>query len=80
VRWLTDRELSFQARRPVAISTRWTLTPAERNTQLHAAMELDLAPLMGPLAAFVPAESVAALVGPDMDATLSAIAEHLERR
>src|SRR5689334_7848045 len=58
LRWQTDREITFSARRPVGVESRWTLTPANGGTDVHAALALDLAPLMGPLAAFVPPDQV----------------------
>jgi hypothetical protein len=41
---------------------------------------LDLAPLMGKLAALVPQQDVANMVGPDLDAALAEVARRVERR
>lgn len=78
VRWQTDREIVFSTRRPVPVEARWTLTPARGGTDVRAALSLDLAPIIGPLAAFVPTHEVANMVGPDLDAALAAIARRVE--
>jgi carbon monoxide dehydrogenase subunit G len=79
VTWLPGSGFMFSAARPVAIESRWTLTPEAGGTRVTAAMAIDLSPMMGPLAAFIPAESVAAMIGPDLDAALAAAARRLER-
>jgi hypothetical protein len=43
-------------------------------------LSLDLAPLMGMLAAFVPQKDVANMVGPDLDAALAEVARRVERK
>ena len=68
VRWQAGREVVFSSRRPVPVEARWILTPCGSGTDLQAAFSLDLAPLIGMLAAFVPQQEVANMVGPDLDA------------
>jgi len=80
VRWEQGREVVFSAHRPVTVEARWTLTPANGGTDLHAALSLDLAPIIGPLAAFVPQKDVANMVGPDLDAALAEIARRVETK
>jgi carbon monoxide dehydrogenase subunit G len=79
VRWQTDREIVFSSRRPVAVEARWTLTPSGGGTDVQAALSLDLEPLIGPFAAFVPQKDVAKMVGPDLEAALAEIARRVER-
>ena len=67
VRWQTDREVVFSSRPPVPVEARWTLTPSGDGTDVQAALSLDLAPLMGLFAAFVPHKDVANMVGPDLE-------------
>ena len=74
----TDREVVFSSQRPVEVEARWTLTPAGVGTDLQAALSLDLAPLIGPFAAFVPQNEVANMVGPDLEAALAEIARRVE--
>lgn len=79
VEWVAGRAFSFSAARPVGIESRWALTAEAGGTRVTAAMAIDLSPMMGPLAAFIPAESVAAMLAPDLDAALAAAARRLER-
>ncbi|MBK9941412.1 MAG: SRPBCC family protein [Kouleothrix sp.] len=78
VRWATDREVVFSTRRPVPVEARWLLTPHNGGTDLLVTLGLDLAALIGPLAALVPANEVAKLITPDLDAALAAIARRVE--
>jgi carbon monoxide dehydrogenase subunit G len=77
VRWRDDREIVFSARRPVSVEARWTLTPSNGGTDLQATLALDLAPLIGPLAAFVPQHEVANMIGPDLEAALAGVARRV---
>jgi carbon monoxide dehydrogenase subunit G len=77
-RWQPGREVVFSTRRPVPVVARWTLTPSGEGTNVQASLSLDLGPIMGPLAAFVPQSEVASMVGPDLDAALAAIAGRVE--
>jgi carbon monoxide dehydrogenase subunit G len=80
VYWDRGREVVFRSRTPVPVEARWTLTPSGDGTDLQAAFSLDLAPLMGILAAFVPQKDVANIVGPDLDAALAEVARRVERK
>jgi carbon monoxide dehydrogenase subunit G len=78
--WQAGREVVFSSRTPLPVEARWTLTPSGSGTDLQAAISLDLAPLIGILAAFVPQKDVANMVGPDLDAALAEIARRVERK
>jgi carbon monoxide dehydrogenase subunit G len=80
VRWQPGREVVFSSKRPVAVEARWTLRPAGEGTDLQAAFSLDLAPLLGPLAALIPQQDVANLVGPDLDSALAEVARRVEQK
>jgi hypothetical protein len=80
VRWQTDREVIFSSLRPVPVESRWTLTPANGGTELCAALSLDLAPLIGPFAAFIPNDQVTRMIGPDLDSALAELASRVEGR
>jgi len=77
--WQTDREILFRAHTPVVVESRWTLTPANGGTDLRVTFELDLTPLLGPFAAFIPPEQVARVIGPDIDSALAEVASRTER-
>jgi len=80
VRWQDGREIVFSSRTPLPVEARWTLTPSGNGTDLQAAFSLDLAPLIGILAAFVPQKDVANMVGPDLEAALAEVAQRVERK
>ena len=80
VRWHAGREVVFSSRWPLPVEARWILTPSGSGTDLQAALSLDLAPLMGMLATFVPQKDVANMVGPDLDAALAEVARRVERK
>jgi carbon monoxide dehydrogenase subunit G len=80
VRWQDGREVVFSSYTPLPVEARWTLTPSGSGTELHAALSLDLAPLIGIQAAFVPQKDVANMVGPDLDAALAEVARRVERK
>jgi len=72
--WVEPREILFSVRAPVSLETRWSLTPAVNGTDIQATMSLDLAPLLGPLAAFVPVQQVADMLALELESALKAIA------
>jgi hypothetical protein len=80
VRWQNGREVVFSSRTPLPIEARWTLTPTGSGTVLQAALSLDLTPLIGILAAFVPHKDVANMVGPDLDSALAEVARRVEHK
>jgi hypothetical protein len=80
VRWQAGREVVFSSRTPVRVEAHWILTPCNSGTNLQVAFSLDLAPLMGMLAALVPQHEVANMVEPDLDAALAEVARRVERR
>ena len=80
VRWQAGREVVFSSRTPLPVEARWILTPCGSGTDLQAMLSLDLAPLIGMLAAFVPQKDVANMVGPDLDAALAEVARRVERK
>jgi carbon monoxide dehydrogenase subunit G len=80
VRWIAGREVIFSTHRPVGVEARWTLTPSGAGTDLRAHLSLDLAPIIGPLAAFVPHKEIANMVGPDLDAALAEVARRVEQK
>jgi carbon monoxide dehydrogenase subunit G len=79
VRWQGTREIVFRTLQPAGVETRLELRPTATGTNVYATLALDLAPMLGPLAAFVPHDQVAGAAGPDLDATLNAIARAVEK-
>ncbi len=79
VRWLQDQEVVFSARHPLTVESRWSFVPAGTATDLRVTLTIDLAPMLGPLAAMVPHEHVAGMVAPDLEHALTALARRIER-
>ena len=77
VRWQADQEITFVSRSPVFVQSRWLLEPNGAATDVIATMQLDLAPLIGPFAAFVPAQQVITMIAPELDAALAALAQRV---
>lgn len=71
--WRAPRDILFRVRTPLTLETRWTLVPAVNGTDLQASMSLDLAPLLGPMAQFVPTDSVGDVLGNELASALQAI-------
>lgn len=74
VRWQTDREIVFSSRKPVYVEACWLLLPTGSRTDVQATLSLNLAPLLGPFAAFIPTAEVERMIAADLDATLAAVA------
>lgn len=70
VSWVEPREIVFQVVKPLPLETRWVLSPAVNGTELHATMALDLSPLLGPMAHFVPNHTVSDMIGKEFDLAL----------
>ncbi len=73
--WTAPGEILFKVHTPVSLETRWTLSPAVHGTDLQATMTLDLEPMLGPMAAFVPKQIVSDMLAGELEAALTAIRE-----
>ncbi|NNJ09853.1 cyclase [Chloroflexales bacterium ZM16-3] len=71
--WVEPSEILFKVRTPVSVETRWTLTSAVNGTDLQATMSLDLDPMLGPMAAFVPVQAVSDMLAKELESALKAI-------
>jgi carbon monoxide dehydrogenase subunit G len=74
--WTEPSEIVFKVRTPVSVETRWTLNAAVNGTDLQATMALDLAPLLGPMAAFVPVQAVSDMLAKELESAIKAIREN----
>jgi hypothetical protein len=74
--WTEPGEILFKVLTPVPVETRWTLSPAVNGTDLQATMSLDLAPMLGPMAAFVPVDAVSNLLAKELESALKSIREN----
>jgi len=74
--WVEPSEILFKVRTPLPVETHWRLTPAVNGTEIVATMSLDLAPMLGPVAAFVPVKMVSDILGGELDSALKTISEN----
>ena len=74
LRWVAPREIVFTVRKPLPVENNWTLTAVPGGTEISVTMSLDLAPMLGPFAKFVPTVAVSDMLSQDLEATLSQIA------
>ncbi|MEI7769453.1 MAG: SRPBCC family protein [Chloroflexales bacterium] len=77
--WTEPGEILFKVRTPVPVETRWTLSPAVNGTDIQATMWLDLVPMLGPMAAFVPVQTVSGMLGRELESALTTIRERSQR-
>lgn len=75
--WQEPHEIVFKVLSPLPVETKWLLKPRLDGTEIQASMGLDLAPMLGPLAAFVPPREVGEILTKELDAALKTIAERL---
>jgi len=75
--WEEPREIVFRVRTPLPVETKWALNPAVNGTEIVATMGLDLAPMLGPMAAFVPVKEVGEILAKELDAALKSIGERV---
>lgn len=75
--WEENREIVFQVRQPVPVETRWSLAPGVNGAEIRASMSLDLSPMLGPMAAFVPVQQVSDMLAAELESALKAIARQM---
>jgi hypothetical protein len=75
--WQEPSEIVFRVRTPLPVETKWILNPAVNGTEIVATMALDLAPMLGPMAAFVPVKEVGEMLAKELDIALKSIAERV---
>jgi carbon monoxide dehydrogenase subunit G len=71
--WREPSEIVFVVNKPLPVETRWTLTPAVNGTEVQAAIALDLAPMLGAMAQFVPTNAVDEMMGKELESALAAL-------
>ncbi len=72
--WQDNREIVFTVRTPLPVETRWVLSQAVNGTELQVVMGIDLTPLLGMMASFVPEKTVADMLGADLETALRGVA------
>jgi hypothetical protein len=72
--WQDNREIVFTVRTPLPVETRWVISPAINGTDIQVVMGIDLKPLLGAMASFVPEKTVADMLGSDLETALRGVA------
>ncbi|WP_028458363.1 SRPBCC family protein [Chloroflexus sp. Y-396-1] len=72
--WQDNREIVFTVRTPLPVETRWVISPAINGTDVQVVMGIDLKPILGAMAAFVPEKTVADMLGSDLETALRGVA------
>jgi carbon monoxide dehydrogenase subunit G len=75
--WNEPHELTFTVRNPLPVETHWTLNAAGDGTDLQIVMTLDLVPMLGPMAAFVPKNLVEEMMRKEMTYAIQKIARRV---
>ena len=71
LRWTEPTHISFTVRKPLPVENVWHLKPVSGGTEISVTMSLDLSPMLGPFAKFVPANTVTDMLSQDLDTMLS---------
>lgn len=72
--WVEPHELTFTVHTPLPVETKWKLAPAVNGTELDISMQLDLEPMLGPMARFVPSATVKEMMQKEMTHAIKQIA------
>lgn len=75
--WQEPKEVVYRSKSTLPVTARWTIEPQAQGTLLSATLDLDLVPLLGSMAAFVPAASVKDVMGRELDKALDAVASQV---
>jgi carbon monoxide dehydrogenase subunit G len=77
LRWVAPHTIVFTVQKPVSVENHWLLKAVPGGTEVLVTMSLDLTPMLGPFAQFVPTVAVSDMLGRDLDITLNQIAHCL---
>jgi carbon monoxide dehydrogenase subunit G len=72
--WVEPRQVTFQVQRPLPVEMQWAIKPAVNGTEMDIDMQLDLAPLLGPMAGFVPKQMVEEMIVKEMKHAIQRVA------
>ncbi len=77
--WHEPHKLTFQVATPLPVTMHWNLTDTPQGgTDMDVALKLDLFPLLGPMAAFVPQDVVKGMMEAEIRHAMRAVAAQVE--
>jgi carbon monoxide dehydrogenase subunit G len=71
--WQANREVVYRSHSTLPVTARWTIQPHPRGALLTGELDLNLLPLLGPMAAFVPEKSVQDVMARELEKALDAL-------
>ncbi len=78
--WDDGDALRFNVKTPLPVSTEWQFNETPEGTALDVSMKLDLFPMLGPMAAFVPRNLVEDLMVNEMKFALKQVGKRVKER
>ncbi len=75
--WENDRAIRFKVRTPVQVETTWELVQVKTGTDIQLTTSLNLAPMLGPMASFVPTQQVSEMMATELETVLKALARRM---
>lgn len=75
--WEPNQTLTLTIHTPLPVRTHWTFQPDDTGTRMTIHFQLDLVPLLGPFAAYVPTESVRQLIRAELRHAIEHVAQKL---
>lgn len=80
LKWKEPSEIVFTVHRPLPVETRWRLVAVGPNTELNVGLWLDLVPLLGPMAKYVPTNVVEDMIRNELKHAIRQIPIRLNER
>lgn len=78
--WDEPQSLTFKVTSPLPVETVWEFTPAINGTEITISMSLDLFPMLGPMASFVPRNLVEELMIKETKQAINQVARRVKER
>lgn len=78
--WVEPQSLTFEVQTPLPVKNVWSFSPAPNGTHVDITMELDLVPLLGPMAAFVPTDVVVDMMKNELRHAMGEVAARVHQR
>jgi hypothetical protein len=72
--WSEPRTVTFSVHNPLPVEMNWTMSPAVNGTEIDIAMRLNLEPMLGPMANFVPRHLVEEMMIKEMKYAIKQVA------
>jgi hypothetical protein len=76
--WVEPSEINFHVKKPIDAKIQWFLTPTNLGTNVNVVACMDISPLLGPMAFFVPNDMVGNIIGSDLEHALQQVASRFE--